>query len=121
MADPVLDEQWIIQLLNCSPSTENLARIQQGAVQALMDVYDRKVTRSEFADAASPCLALFGQCSKLWVLGNIEDAFNKGGVNQASFDHAREGIQAVLGKQIEHVVGIVKRLQECPTSEDKVH
>lgn len=121
MADPILDENIILALLDCAPKHENLARIQQGAVQALMDLYDRKVTREEFASAASPCLALFAQCSKLWVLHNIEDAFQLGDVNQASFDHARNGIQELLSKQIESVVGIVERLRQCPLSTDKVH
>jgi hypothetical protein len=121
MADPVLDENIILALLQCAPLQENLGRIQQGAVQALMDLYDRKVTREEFASAASPCLALFGQCSKLWMLGNIENAFRAGVVDQNTLDEARAAIQDLLSKQIESVVGVVERLRECPLTTDKVH
>jgi hypothetical protein len=121
MADPVLDENIILALLDVAPDRENLARIQQGAVQALMDLYDRKVTREEFATAASPCLALFGQCSKMWMLGNIEENFRAGFLDQPTFDEARKALQFLLGKQMETVTGVVERLRQCPLSTDKVH
>ena len=121
MSDPVLDEQYIIELLRCPVKAETVTMLQGGAVQALIDLYDRKVTREEFANLASPCLALYGQTAKLWLLANIEGVFDSGDLDKDRFVKAREGLENLVRKQAETVIEIVKRLQTCPTSQDKVH
>lgn len=121
MADPVLDEQQIIQLLKAPCTVEMVNILQSGAVQALVDLYDRKVTRDEFTAMASPCIALYGQCSKLWLLDNIKDVFMTGDLTAQRFDDAKNGLADVIRKQAETVIEQVKRLQLCPTSQDQVH
>lgn len=121
MADPVLDEDLIVSLLKSTISADSVARLQMGTVQALVDLYDRKVTRDEFTTAASHCLALYGQLAKLWLLTNIESVYDAGHLDKNNFKQAAAGLQDIVRKQCEGVIEIVKRLQLCPTSEDKVH
>lgn len=121
MVSPILNEKLIIDLLKTPAGNDGAMRIQHGAVYALVDVHDRKATREEFTTMAEVCLALYAQSAKLWVLNNIEEAFNQGGVNANSFANAREELINVMRKQSEAVIDIVKRLQECPENEDKIH
>lgn len=121
MADPVFDEELIIQLLKSTVSVDNVGRIQQGAVHALVDLYDRKVTRDEFTTMAAVVLALYGQSSKLWVLNNIKEVHDAGELDTERFNNARIALEDVCRKQCESVIDILKRLKECPTSADKVH
>jgi hypothetical protein len=121
MADPILNEQEIILLLRAAASPDNVARLQTGAVQALIDLYDRKVTREEFLHSAAPCLTLYGSAAKLWLLENIHGVYAEGALDQERFTQAARGLEDLIRKQAESVIDIVRRMQLCPTSEDRVH
>jgi hypothetical protein len=121
MADPILDEAQIVQLLSCPIKAETIHALQGGAVQALCDLYDRKVTRDEFTSKAAACIGLYGQCSKLWILDNIRQVYESNDLDKARFDAAVSGLSDVIRAQAEVVIEIVKRLQQCPTSQDRVH
>jgi hypothetical protein len=121
MADPILDEDYIVTLLKAPVNHETTNMIQAGAVQALLDLYDRKVTRDVFCDEGSVCLALYGQASKLWVLNNIQEVYSRGELTEERFKIAKDQLCDLIRKQAEMVIETVKRLQLCSTSEDKVH
>lgn len=121
MGDPVFDEALIMDLLKSSVNRENTGRIQQGAVHLLVDLYDRGVTRDEFTTAASLSLSLYAQCAKLWVLGNIEEVHQSGDLSPQRFKIAADQLEEIIRRQCIDAIEIVKRLQECPTSQDKVH
>lgn len=120
-SDPILDEDGIVSLLKQPVLPENVNAIQAGAVQSMIDLYDRKVTREEFCELLAPCLALYGTASKLWLLNNIYDVHRQHGLNDERFTKAAAELRDVIEKQVATVVGIVERVKQCPTSEDKVH
>lgn len=121
MADPVVDEDGIIALLRGAPVRDNVSRLQTGAVQALVDLYDRKVTRQEFLSAASQCLALYASVSRIELLGSIHDVFETGHLSEDSFKVAEEQLQQLIRLQTANVIELVERLKKCPTSKDIVH
>jgi hypothetical protein len=121
MADPLLDEANIIRMLSEPADLEHAEDIQAGAVQAVMDLYDRKVTREEFVGNLAIALQLYGMCSKLWILNNIRTVFARGDLDADKFDRANHDLCATIGAQANVVAAVVKRLQECPTSMDQVH
>lgn len=121
MADPVLDEDHIVQLLTVPVRADTISYLQQGAVQAMIDLYDRKVTREDFIEMLAPCIALYGQAAKLWILANIEAVHDSGELDKARFIKARHGLAEIIQKQTASVVEVVEKLAACPTSQDKVH
>ena len=121
MADPIFDEAYIMHLLTAPPSPENCEYHQTGAAQALVDLYDRKVTREEFITAASQCLSLYSTTSKLRMVHAIRDTFDSDGLSAEKFDKADHDCREVITKQAGILITTVKRLMQCPTSEDKVH
>lgn len=123
MADPLLNEDYIRNLLSVPVNVENVDAMQAGAVQALIDLYDRKVTREAYCGMAASCITLYAQCSKLWMLHNVKHQLADGDRNLTDETWARSDAVfcELIRKQAEKVVEIVKRLQLCPTSEDLVH
>jgi len=121
MSDPVLDEENIIDLLRCPVKAATVGRLQAGAVQAMIDLYDRKVTREEFINALAPCITLYGSAAKIWMLANVRAVHEDGDLDTAKFDHAMSALEDLTRKQSETVVEVVKRLIQCPTSQDPVH
>ena len=121
MADPILDEDGIIMLLKAPVGYETTNLLQAGAVQALLDMYDRKVTREEFCEHASRCIGLYNEAGKLWMLGNIFEVYLDGSLDRSKFDTAKASLVELVQRQCETLIDMVQRLKQCPTSQDKVH
>lgn len=119
--DPVLDEEGILELLSVPVSPATIAALQAGAVQALLDLYDRKVTREEFIQSAAPCIELHAQAAKLWMLGNINRVHAQGELTEERFRQAHEGLTSLTTAAAARVHDIVSKVMQCPTSEDKIH
>lgn len=120
MADPVFDEDAILGLLASPPTKEFCDNLQSGAVQAFIDLFDRKVTREEFCDAIAPCFALYGQASRMTCLHDIEIVYKDGTLDQSKFDTADRQMQEIMRRQSLKVAEIVKRLMLCPSSAEPI-
>ncbi len=116
--DAHLDADLIIGLLRAGA---NAQAIQAGAAQALLGMYDHGITREEFCEHGSACMALYAQVAKLWMLNNIREPFMQGVLDEQAFINAEKALTDVIGKQAAAIIEQVKRLQQCPTSEDPIH
>jgi len=123
MADPVLDENLILQLLTApaSGTIDDIGRLQAAAIQALTDMHDRKMTRDQYIQHAASAVSLYGQLCKLWMLLSMKEAFNNGDFDAARIAEAEHGLLNLVNKQVKTVHGIVTELMKCPTSQDVVH
>lgn len=121
MADPVLDEDYILALLRLPVTADNGQGLQAGAVQALCDLYDRKTTRQEFQEGAGACLVLYTSAAKFMFLERMRYAHKEEMLTEVQFAEAHKEFEDLIRTQAANVVEIVKRLQLCPTSQDKVH
>lgn len=121
MSDPYFDEKVIIDLLSSPCTLDHVQQHQMGAVQAMMDLYDRGCTREEYADALSKVIGVYAQASKLYVLHNIESVFDEGALSKEKFVDADKRMCDLLRTQSGLVIELMKRLQQCPTSKDKIH
>lgn len=121
MASPHLDEGQILCLLDCPVDAEHVNMLQAGAAQALIDVFDRKVTRDHFIEMMGECLALYGQAAKMWMLQNVKYTHDEVGVTDDNIKRAMVGITSLVDKQAEAVQTVVKKLMQCPMDEDPIH
>ena len=121
MADPILDEDLIIHFLRSPVVPEMMHQMQSGAVQTLLDLYDRKVTRDEFCEAAGQCVVLYSSAARMLILDSMRQLYIDQALTPAAFDEAVVGLQRIMRIQTAGVIEIVERLKLCPTSQDKVH
>jgi hypothetical protein len=121
MVSPVLDEEHIQQLLKAPATADYINSLQYGAAAAVMDLYDRKVTRGEMAEGINRCLILYAHCAKLYMLKNVEAVFQQGALEQTTFATAEVGLTELMRRQSEAVVDMVERLKMCSSDEDPIH
>jgi hypothetical protein len=121
MADPIFDEQGIIDMLSVPVAREYSQALKAGAAQAIIDMFDRKVTRDEFCKALEPVLNLYSYVGRLQMVGSIRDTFDKGELTPMAFDDANKQLSEFIRQSCLVTIETVKRLKECPTSGDKVH
>lgn len=121
MADPVFDEDYILHLLALPVTVDCVDGLQAGAAQALIDLYDRKVTRDEFIENFAKCLSLYSYGAKLNMLHSVKARFDDKTLTENSFKETDARLCDVITKQAQTVAELMKRLKECPTSVDKIH
>jgi hypothetical protein len=120
MSDPILDEDEINRLLNRPVRTDNIEEIQQGAIQTIYDLYDRKATREYFSGALTQALILYAQCSKMWMLNSVHTCYHNGELNEQAFDVTYNQMKQMIEAQQGVVSAVIKDLKQCPTSKDKI-
>lgn len=121
MSDPVLDEELILALLRTPVSVANIGNLQAGAVQALIDMYDRKTTREAFMHHAATAVSLYGQTCKLALLASVKENFDHGDLDIARFMQAEGALLKLIQTQAATVAGLIEQLRQCSTSQDQVH
>lgn len=124
MADPILDEEHILEVLglptDASPSA-TCARLQTGALMALIDAYDRRATRDQFIVIASEALALHTIAGKSLMLASTHELFREEALTEASFLTASASAADITSGKVAALIEIVQRLSKCPTTKDVVN
>ena len=122
MADPVYDEDAIIDMLKTLPGPQQTVPVLQNAcLMALLDLYDRKADRMFFAQHAGMICTTYAMLSRTWMLMSMHDIFENGNLTEATFNKAHADIIQMVTENTEQIIAMVQKLKECPTSEDKVH
>lgn len=122
MADPVFDEERIAALLTAPIGPQTSVPILQNAcLMALMDLYDRKAERDYFAKHAVTILSTYAMLSRTWMLLSMSELYDSGNLTSGSFNKAQAEIIELVKTNVEQILGMVRQLQECPTSQDTVN
>lgn len=121
MAGPILNEDYIKALLSVPVERDSVHRIQDGAVQTLLDLYDRKVTREEFIQNAAPCVLLYGQAAKYWALCTLYEKVLTDTLEKDEMRAIMEGLRINICAQTAIVADIVDRLKECPRDGEPIN
>lgn len=121
MADPVFDEEIIIQMLGTVPGPQQSVPIlQQACTMAMMDLYDRAVDRDYFAKHAIICLTTYAMLSRTWMLMSMHDLYVSGNLTERSFTEAHDGITKLVLENAEKMIAMMGELRQCPLSTDPI-
>jgi len=121
MADPVLDEALIADLVETKPAPDAVTRLVYGATMLLIDAYDRKTTRSEFMGIAHVALALHSYASQYRVIVNIQGLLGRGELDAAILKRTMDNVTHLVEHYSAGAANHARRLQECPWSDDAIH
>lgn len=122
MADPVFDEDAILQMLAAPVGPQELINtLQAGLMMALADLYDRRADRSFVMQHATVIVQTYAMLSRTWMLASMRELYDDACLTPHSFDKAHTGICELVNQNMRTVVRMIEQLQECPTSKDKVH
>ena len=121
MADPILDETYIIDDLAAPVSLEHLTYIKRGSVQALLDMHDRQLTRENFLQMAGDAVSLYAMLARFEILDSLGDLFKSGTLKQETFDKAFRDLTNLIVAKQDQVRKHMEFVMQCPTSADKVH
>jgi len=121
MADPVLDEELIANLVETKPSPDAVMRLLAGATMLLVDSYDRKTTRDEFLNIAHVALALHSYASQYGNTANMQAMAGRGKLDDAVFKQTMDNVTDLVEYYAAAAAKYARRLQECPRSKDKIH
>lgn len=122
MADPVFDEDAILQMLAAPVGPQELiSTLQAGLMMALADLYDRRADRSFVMQHATVIVQTYAMLSRTWMLASMRELFDSANLQPHSFDKAHNDICELVNQNMRTVVRMIEQLQECPTSKDPIH
>lgn len=121
MVDSILDEALLVKCLKQEVIPENARSIMDGALAAVVDGYDRKVTRDEFMVLLSTSMTAYGAFARLACLKSLEISWKAEKVDAVALKTAEDYLTTLAKENISALTEFVERLVQCPNTGDKVH
>lgn len=120
--DPIINEDMIIEALDCTLTSETIQQVQSGAFMLVLDAWDRKVTRDQFIAAVGAAQALVDAVARVSLMSNVKRCHaGKGGISDVDIETAAHGCMEMAKKSNLECVNMARLLKQCPLSEDAIH
>lgn len=104
------------------PATEaNSAKLQQAALLALVDGFDRKLLREKYIEVAELTLGLKDAIARQSVVGSIDELFRAGDLTQEEMDTALTALDRMVERSRINLLEAMANVVRCPTSADTVN
>lgn len=121
MADPLINEPLCLMMLQQEINDETMPYMQNAALQVIMDLWDRKVTREEFAKSCGVAIMLHSTIAKLYVIAQTRELTVTEKLTLETIDTSTARLTEFATDKRVALGAIMERLMQCPTSEDSVH
>lgn len=119
--DPRINEQGCLFMLQQPVNLETLPYLQNAALQVVVDLYDRKVTREEFMKSAGDAITLYAMLAKLYVTAQTSDLHDKGTLTSDTIQTYADKLVLQASGRMAALAKMMTLLVQCPTSDDVVH
>ena len=119
--DPQINEGGCVYMLQQDINFETLPYHQNAALQVIMDLWDRKVTREEFGRSAGHAITFYATLAKLYTIQQTATMFAGGTLNADIIETSRTKLHEIAHERRGHLIKVMNLLMECPTSEDRVN
>ena len=119
--DPLLAENAILGNLSMPSSAENAEPLQVGAMLTLVAMYDRKLERDSFVEAAESVTGLFGMLGRLSIAESILHMMEKKVFDQDKIEIAAKELVAYAEAERHKIIKLMELVKQCPTSTDLIN
>ena len=119
--DPQVNEDGCIFMLQQAINAETLPYHQNAALQVIMDLYDRKVTRDEFGKNTGTAISFYATLAKLYVIDQTRTMLADGTLTDEAVARSHAMLTAIASDKAAALVKCMTLLSSCATSEDTVN
>lgn len=119
--DPQINEEGCLYMLQQEINRETIPYHQNAALQVLMDLYDRKVTRDEFGKHAGTAISLYSTLAKLNVVEQLKDLIAVAPLEPGRIEITRAELTRIAADKAASLARCMELLQHCATSQDTVN
>lgn len=121
VAEPVLNEDAILNDLDRVTSAPSAAQLKQGARLAIIDTFDRRPHREPFVDLVNEACSLQANLSRLEFAENLRGVLEKGKLDKAMLDDTIKGLTQVCEERRAAVLKMFKPVTEMRMDHDPLH
>ncbi len=118
--DPQLSEYAIMGNLSMPSSAETADALQIGAMLSLVAIYDRKLNRETFIEAAQGSTALYGMLGRLTIAEAILHMLEKESFTKDKIEEAVKELTTYAEAERHKIIKIMELVVQCPTSNDPI-
>lgn len=121
MANPIMDEDMLLEMLACQMNYDNTARLQSAALYAVVAAHDRQCTRDEFIALMESAMGVHSYVGKMSMMTQIRQNFTEKQLDLEMIDRSLENLISYGNSSQANLRAFLTRMVQCPTSLDKVH
>ena len=121
MGDPQINEEGCIFMLQQAVNQETLPYHQNAALQVVMDLYDRKVTREEFGKNVGTAISFYATLAKLYVIDQTRELKAKDALTEEIIANSHIALTTIATDKAAALVKCMVLLSCCATTQDAVH
>jgi hypothetical protein len=121
MADPKINEQYLLSVLDVPCSLDVIDRLQSGALMSSVNGFDRRILRDPFMALTAAAFSLHTNLGRFHLLARIRELEKEQKLTTEKLDEANLQLQAFCETERVHLVSQVTAIAACPTSVDKVN
>jgi len=119
--DPQINEAGCVFMLQQEINAETLPYHQNAALQVLIDLYDRKVTREEFLHHAGIVVTFYSTLAKLNVIDQVRAMTITNTLTLETVDTSHVKLHEIAAAKAAMLSKFMTLMAQCPMSDDVVH
>ena len=119
--DPQVNEEGCLYMLQQEVNRETIPYLQNAALQVLMDLYDRKVTRNEFGRHAGTAISFYSTLAKLNVVEQVKDLIAVAPLDPVALANTNAELIRIATGKAASLAKCMELLQHCAASQDTVN
>lgn len=120
-SNPLVNEENILSVLRSEPQLETLMYFRRSAVFAVVDAFDRGVTRDFFASILSNCVNLNEVARRLELTAHIFSDFDKGVLTREKLGQLIVALTENFEKYRVAIAEEARVLAEMPQADEVIH
>ena len=121
MPDPILNEQLILEVLQEPFQPATAEKLAHASILAVMDAYDRKITREAFVDLLDSAVNLNSMCVQTLLLSNILRKKAANTYKDADIDEGLKKIITMGDMHRDRLFMMADLVAQCPQEADTKH
>jgi hypothetical protein len=121
MADPIVDERYLMAALDAPASLAAVEDLQSSALVAVIDAWDRKILRDPFVALTASAFSLHTQLGRLHMVARIHEMFKQDKLTDERLTDADLQLLAFCEAERISLVKLASLVAQCPTSAVSVH
>ncbi len=121
MTSPVMNEQFILETLSGVITPEGPNHHCVASMWAILDAYDREVTRENMEEIVATAMNLHNRVNRLQAMATTRSAFKEGLLSPEFLDDNIAALQNSADANRNTLIKHMQTLMECSEDEDPLH
>lgn len=121
MADPLIEEQYMLSLLSLPANVGTVAQIKQGSLLSCVDAVDRKILRDPLIDILALSLSLTDTLGRMEIVQSMLPLLKDGSLKEENLVEANATLVKMAEEKRLKLLRMMNNVADCPMTGETVN